>query len=43
MQSQEIPKDKINTNHIDKNDNDSNGIRTWFGSLIKSPDRLTYN
>ena len=42
VQSQRIPKDTINTNHSDRNDNDSNGMRTWYGRLIKKPGRLTY-
>ena len=42
-QSQRIPKHNINTNHRDRNDNNSNDMRTWYGSVIKKPDRLTYN
>ena len=42
-QSEIIPKDNINTNHRHRNDNNSNYLRTWYGRLIKKPDRLIYN
>ena len=39
-QNQRIPKDNINTNHRDRNDNDSNGMRTQYGRLIKKSDNI---
>ena len=41
-QSQNIPKDNINTIHRDRTDNNSNYVRTQYERLIKKPDRLTY-
>ena len=41
--SQGIPKDNINMNQGDRNDNNSNDTRTQLGRLIKQPDRITYN
>ena len=43
VQRQRIPKDNINTNHRDRNDNDSNDTRIWYGRQMKKPDRLIYN
>ena len=42
-QSKRIPKDNIDTNHRDRNDYDNNGMRTWYGRLIKKLDRLKYS
>ena len=42
-QGERLQKYNINTNQKDRNNNDSNGMKTWYGRLIKKPDRLTYN
>ena len=41
VHSQRIPKDNINTNHRNRIYNKRNDTRTWYGRLIKKPDRLT--
>ena len=43
--SERITKDSMGnrTNNRDRNEPSDNNIRTWYGGLIKKPERLTYN